>query len=67
MTNKDRVDDALHMLRQYGGVDGADHKQWLIDQVLYCLTDPEYEEWVADWEVGEDGPHTYKWDTGVEP
>lgn len=27
----------------------------------------EYQEWVADHCNGEDGPHTYEWDTGIAP
>ena len=27
----------------------------------------EYLQWVAEYEEGEDGPHTYEWDTGIAP
>jgi len=27
----------------------------------------EYLAWVAELEDGEDGPHTYEWDTGSPP
>jgi hypothetical protein len=27
----------------------------------------EYIQWVRDYEDGEDGPHTYEWDTGIGP
>lgn len=27
----------------------------------------EYLEWVAAYQVGEDGPMTYVWDTGIAP
>lgn len=25
----------------------------------------EYLEWVRDYQDGEDGPHTYEWETGI--
>jgi hypothetical protein len=27
----------------------------------------EYKKWVSDFEAGEDGSHTYSWDTGQAP
>lgn len=27
----------------------------------------EYKQWLADYADGEDGPHTYAWDTGIVP
>lgn len=65
---------AEHKVRQaiafgllYGGIDCGHHKQWLIDQMLRILLGEEYEERIADWESGEDGPKTYSWDEGVAP
>ena len=60
------VDKALQLITCYGGIDGAHHKQWLIDQVVRALAD-NYDAWVAEWQKGEDGPNTYEWDTGVAP
>lgn len=40
----DRIDRAIILIAEYGDIDGAHHKQWLIDQVLRALlTDEEYE------------------------
>ena len=64
MNNKSEM--ALALIYQYGGVEGAHHKQWLLDQIVHALAD-DYDEWVAKWEDGEDGPETYKWDKGIVP
>ncbi len=49
---------ALDLIEQYGDIDGAHHKQWLIDQIVQCLTD-DYGSWVSEY------GHT--WDTGIAP
>jgi hypothetical protein len=73
-----RVKNALDMA-QWGSFDGAHHKMWAIDQIVRALTgctrhddsmgtdSREYQQWVAEFEMGEDGPHTYEWDTGIAP
>jgi hypothetical protein len=58
---------SLDLIRQYGGIDGAHHKQWVLDQVVRALTGPGYQDWVAAQRAGEDGPETYDWDEGVAP
>lgn len=60
---------ALEFVFEFGGIDGAHHKQWLIDQMVraLCGNEEQYKIFVADYEAGEDGPHTYEWDTGVAP
>lgn len=67
MSNKDRIAKALDTILQYGGIDGAHHKDWVIDQVVRILTGDEYEEWVKAAKDGEDGPDTYDWDEGIAP
>lgn len=66
MTEEKKV---LNLIKDYGGIDGAHHKQWLLDQLVRAITvHPEaYAEWVADYEAGEDGPDTYSWDEGIAP
>ena len=60
---------ALNLIEEDGGIDGAHHKQWLLDQLVRALTDePDgYTEWVTAYEAGEDGPDTYYWDSGIAP
>lgn len=69
----ERVEDALAQIREFGGIDGAHHKQWLLDQIVRTLTDAtkddqdDYLAWLAAYENGSDGPNTYTWDTGIAP
>lgn len=58
----------LNLLSEYGGIDGAHHKQWLLDQIARTVSgDVGYPDWVAAYQDGEDGPETYEWDTGIAP
>ncbi len=38
MTNTKRIDRALDFAIRYGGIDGAHHKTWVIDQMVRALT-----------------------------
>ena len=58
---------ALEVARRYGGNDGAHHKDWVIDQMVRCLTGEGYAAFVADAKGGEDGPETYEWNEGIPP
>lgn len=45
----DRIGAALSRIAQSGGVDGAHHKQWVLDQVVRILTEcPEVEHEALD-------------------
>ena len=58
---------AVDYAGRYGGIDGAHHKTWVIDQMVRALTGSEYEAAIKKWCDGEDGPDTYDWDCGVAP
>lgn len=58
---------AIHIGLNYGGNDGAHHKQWTIDQMIRILAGDEYDRLVVESCAGEDGPNTYEWDTGIAP
>lgn len=64
-----RISDARELIVEHQDTDGADHKQWLIDQVFRALCDApdEYAILVAEARAGEDGPDSYSWDTGIAP
>ncbi len=62
-----RMSTALNLIVRYGGIDGAHHKQWVLDQVLRVLSGEKYDELVAYANDGEDGPATYEWDEGIAP
>lgn len=59
----------LSLIGEFGGVDGAHHKQWLLDQIVREIAGDEetYCEWVTEWNDGEEGAKTYEWDVGVSP
>jgi hypothetical protein len=58
---------ALDNACSYGGIDGAHHKTWVIDQMVRALTGSDYDATIDKWCNGEDGPNTYNWDCGVAP
>lgn len=62
--------EALKMIEECSGYDGAHHKSWVFDQVVRILLNDDfeaYDRWVAEYEDGSDGPHTYEWDRGIAP
>lgn len=62
---------ALELIHRAGGIDGAHHKQWMLDQVVRILTEtPEaYALWVHDYRGEDDGQghYEYDWDVGIAP
>lgn len=62
-----RIDFALQIADDFGGIDGDHHKAWVIDQMVRALTGDNYDAFVADACNGEDGPETYEWNVGVSP
>ena len=67
MENQEKIDKAIELAVQYGGIDGAHHKDWVIDQMVRVLAGDDYEQIVKDACDGEDGPETYSWDCGIAP
>lgn len=66
MTAEEKIQEALNFIKNFGGFDGDHHKQWVLDQLVHILA-PDYDQWVREFEDGEDGPHTYEWGDGVAP
>ena len=73
MDDNEKVENALS-IADWGSIDGDHHTMWVIDQMVRALTGctsdtetQEYEDWVADFNNGEEGPNTYEWDTGIAP
>lgn len=66
-TDTERVQIALELLANYGQEDGQHHQRWVIDQAVRILAGNGYEQWIADYRDGEDGPETYSWDEGIAP
>lgn len=63
MRDEERIATALDIIECYGGIDGAHHKQWVLDRVVRALTGPGYAAWVDGFELGGEG----KWEQGVAP
>ena len=47
-------DWALKYIEKYGGIDGAHHKDWVLDQVARILNGTKVIVTVAKWENGEE-------------
>lgn len=58
---------ALAILEEYGMIDGAHHKQWVMDQAIRRLLGKGYAEWRAqNNEYARQ--HGYpEWDEGIAP
>lgn len=63
----DRVNYALNLAVQYGGIEGDHHKTWVIDRMVRALAEEEYDRVIAESRDGEDGPNTNEWGTGIAP
>ena len=63
----DRVKEAIDLAVRYGSIDGDHHKAWVIDQMVRALAGDDYDKIVKRACVGEDGPNTYTWETGIAP
>lgn len=67
----DREVRIKEFIENWGMVDGAHHKQWVIDQIMRILLDTEYDKWLIGYqEYTEDddgGYNEYEWDEGVAP
>lgn len=67
MSQDQKIERALNVIFDFGGVDGAHHKQWVLDQVVRHLTGEKYDEWIREYKDGSDGPDTFDWDEGIAP
>lgn len=61
------IEVAVNLGLDYGTIDGAHHKMWVIDQMLRALLGNKYEQHIKDTCYGDNGPDTYEWDTGIAP
>lgn len=67
MTTEQKITAAIDIAVKYGGIDGARHKDWVIDQMVRILAGDDYDRIVAEAKAGEDGPDTYAWEEGIAP
>lgn len=57
-------DWAMEYIGSYGQIDGAHHKQWLLDQVARILKDTPVIIEIARWDNGQEKHEEYRYTTG---
>lgn len=62
-----KIEKALDLIFQYGQIDGAHHKAWVIDQTVRILIKDKYDEWIKNYVYDEETGDTYSWDKGIAP
>ncbi|BBV33475.1 hypothetical protein M8U55_21030 [Enterobacter hormaechei] len=62
-----RIERAIELASRFGGRDEVHHLRWVIDQMVRELAGERYDQVVASACAGEDGPDTWRWDTGIAP
>lgn len=67
-----RVVGALRVALAYGSIDGAHHKDWVIDQMVRALTGSEYEAFIKRQENNGEPDnglycHGRGWSEGIAP
>ncbi len=62
-----RCEQAINLAVRFGGIDGAHHKTWVIDQMVRILAGERYDAIVKEAKAGKDGPESYNWDVGIPP
>jgi hypothetical protein len=67
MDREESVKKAIDLAVRYGGIDGAHHLRWVIDQMVRVLAGDAYAAIVAEAKAGEDGPESYSWEEGIAP
>ena len=63
----EKIKAAIDLAMRYCGIDGAQHKTWVIDQMVRLLAGENYVEIVRAACAGEDGADTYSWEEGSAP
>jgi hypothetical protein len=49
-----KAEFALLFIMKYGGIDGAHHKDWVLDQVARILNDSPVTIFLAKWDNGQE-------------
>lgn len=62
-----KISRAIALAKQYGGIDGSHHKQWIIDQMKRILLGPDYDEWQAQYNEVSRRDGYGEWDEGIAP
>jgi hypothetical protein len=66
-----REAEVIDIVWQWGGIDGAHHKDWCLDQIARVLCGDKYKDFVTFAKTGAvgnfDGPEEYDYDEGIAP
>ena len=62
---EEKISAALAVAEAWSTIDGAHHKQWIIDQMIRALTGDGYDEWVLQYNGNEE--ETDEWNVGIAP
>jgi hypothetical protein len=58
-----REREILTLIEQYGWIDGAHHKQWVLTEIAKIILGDEYQAWARS-----EDPEMYgDWDEGIAP
>lgn len=61
-TREQRV---LDLIVDYGSIDGAHHKQWVLDQIIRVIIGVNYEAFIEAYMRNDEG--NVAWDVGIAP
>ncbi len=64
---KEKNNNVLGLIFEYGQTDGEHHKAWVIDQIVRIITENNYDKWVQHYEYDEETDEDYFWDVGIAP
>ena len=65
---RQRIEKALEIARDFGQIEGDHHRLWVIDQMVRALTGNDYDQWVSHVSANSVDPNMpYDWETGIAP
>lgn len=69
MNDKEKLDEIVKQIEQYGMIDGGHHKQWLLTETLRIALGDKFDEWYNKFNAytDEDGEEYDDWDKGIPP
>jgi len=62
-----KLDNIEKLLYDYGANEGAQCREWILDQIIMIIKDNDYQDWVEKFEDGVFGKKSYNWPRGIEP
>lgn len=64
MSKKKRIKKTVETILKYGMIDGAHHKQWILDEALRTLLGDKYYKKIEEYNKDKSSED---WDIGVAP